>query len=470
MKNVRNYFIGILTVMSFSMTGAQAAYDDAGTDYTTQTASTWIDMGPAMAPLNFTDFLVCLMKKTAASTIVNGTYDALTDASKCQTGQGSEKPEIAKMTVVTSRTDNSTPQTVNVWFDAGAGAQYIVESTITEGVSASAPFGSFVFSWQSASDANEKGTMSFTAGDTSTAVKMYKSEGTAQWVNGAIANDRATGQARVGIDAATYGVNFSKESDTVGYVNIQKTGDAAACFDQEQLSEYVYGYTLFDAVTGVKKDLSGPFQCTYVDADAATKYCHIGPYGAWFEGGETTATITQVTHEDGTVYTLVPDSTDANNDGVYLTVTGYTFDDPLIFNSADQTGTVQTAMGASSFLQYYGPRDLYGLPWECSTDGGATYTAQSGSNCDAAQLWRPRAGLANGTVLTDDTGKEYVTKVQESMKVMASVAASNCSTLTLDDGTVYPALTASDITEVTNTWADKPTVTAAPRVVEGVVQ
>ena len=468
MKNIKHNIIGVLTGLLLSIPVVQAAYDDAGTDYTANTASTWIDMGPAMSPLSFTDFLVCLMKKTAASTIVNGTYDALTDASKCQTGQGAEKPEIAKMTVVTERTDNSSPQTVNVWFDAGTGAQYIVEATITEGVSSTAPFGSFVFSWQSASDAAEKGTMSFTAGSSSTAVKMFKSEGTDQWVNGAIANDRATGQARVGIDAASYGVNFSKESDTVGYVNIQKTGDAAACFDQEALTEYVYGYTLFDSVTGVKKELSGPFQCTYVAGDTTTKYCHIGPYGGWFEGGDTN--ITEVTHEDGTVYSIVADSTDANNDGVYMTVTGYTFDDPLIFESASQTTAVQTAMGASSFLQYYGPRDLYGLPWECSTDGGATYNAQSGSNCDAAQLWRPRAGLANGTVLTDDQNNTYVTKVQESMKVMASVAASNCSTLAIDDGTTYPALTASDITDVTNTWADKPTVTAAPRVVEGVVQ
>ena len=204
MKNIRNNFIGILTVIFFSMTSAQAAFDDAGTDYTTETLDSWIDMGPAMAPLSFTDFLVCIMNKSAAATVVNGTYVALADTAKCQTGQGSDKPEIAKMTVVTSRADNSSPQIVNVWFDMDpaddscASCKYIAEMTVTEGVSSTAPFGSFSFSWENANDSTEVGTMTFTAGASATTVKMYKDEGEVQWINGSVANDKATGQAAVG--------------------------------------------------------------------------------------------------------------------------------------------------------------------------------------------------------------------------------------------------------------------------------
>ena len=174
---MKNYIISILTIMVLSVSVAHAAaYDDAGTDYTTETVDGWIDMGPAMEPLNFTDFLVCIMKKSGADKIVNGTYNALADTAKCQTGQGSSKPEISKMTVVTSRADNSSPQKVKVWFDAGPTTQYIVDVTVTEGVSSSAPYGSFTFSWQNANDAAEKGTMSFTAGSSSTSIKMYKNE------------------------------------------------------------------------------------------------------------------------------------------------------------------------------------------------------------------------------------------------------------------------------------------------------
>ncbi len=72
------------------------------------------------------------------------------------------------------------------------------------------------------------------------------------------------------------------------------------------------------------------FQCSY-DSSGTTKQCHIGAYGAWFEGGETTA-VTSVTHEDGTVYSgITYDEGDANNDGVYITIPGYAFDPPINF-------------------------------------------------------------------------------------------------------------------------------------------
>lgn len=463
---MKNYIISILTMIALSASVAHAAaYNDAGTDYTTETVDGWIDMGPAMEPLNFTDFLVCIMKKSGADKIVNGTYNALADTAKCQTGQGSSKPEIAKMTVVSSRADNSSPQKVKVWFDAGSTTQYIVDVTVTEGVSSSAPYGSFTFSWQNANDAAEKGTMSFTAGSSSTSIKMYKNERTIQWVNGAVANDKTTGQAVVGVGVDSYGLSFNK--DAGGFVNIQKNSDAAKCYDRDNLSEYVFGYTLYDPTTGAKKNLTGPFQCTY-DSSGTTKNCHIGPYGGWFEGGETN--ITSITHEDGTEYTgITYDPTDANNDGIYITIPSYTFDPPINFDKTAQTNTVKTAMGSNAYLQYYGPRDLYGLPWLCSDDG-VTYVQSNGGNCDSAISWRPGAKLADGTVLTDIGSNTFVTKAKVTMKVMAT-APGMCSALPLTDVvTTYPALTSSDITDVTSTWADKPTVTAAPRVIEGVVQ
>lgn len=465
MKVIKHYLVTILTGLLFVTTSAHAAYDDAGTDYTNETVDSWIDMGRALEPLNFTDFLVCLMKKSGASSIVNGTYVALTDFSKCQTSQGASKPVIAKMTTVTSRSDNSSPQVVKIWFDGGSSTHYIVEATVTEGVSSSAPFGSFTFSWQNANDDTEKGTMTFAAGSSSTSIKMYKNEGTAIWLNGAVANDKTTGQVAVGVSANNFALSFNK--DAGGFVNVQKNSDPAKCYDRDNLTEYVHGYTLYDPTTGDKKNLSGPFQCTYTSG-STTKYCHIGPYGGWFEGGETN--ITTVTHEDGTVYSgITYDPSDADNDGFYLNVPGYTFDPPINFNKTAQTSTVQTAMGTNSYLQYYGPRDLYGLPWLCSTDD-VNYVVNTGANCNAATSWRPGAKLIDGTVLTDIGSTTYVTKAKVTMKVMA-LASGSCSALPLTNvATDFPALTAGFIVPVISTWADKPTVTDAPKVIEGVVQ
>ena len=475
MTNIKNYFIGILTVMLFTMTGAQAAYDDAGTDYTADTADAWIDMGPSMEPLNFSDFLVCVIKKSGASLVVNGTYIALVNTSKCQTGQSSDKPEIAKLTVVTSRADNSSPQIVTVWFDVDSSQQYIAEATVTEGASSSAPFGSFTFSWVNANDATEKGTMTFTAGTTSSTIKMAKYDtyngGFFTSMNGSINNDKTTGEVAVAIDANSYALSFNSSN-----VNIQKNSDAAVCYNRSSLTEYVYGYNIYDQATGAKKALSGPFQCTY-DSSGTTKQCYIGPYGAWYEGGETTS-ITSVTHENGTVYSgITYDPTDDGsnggtaNDGVYITVPSYTFSPPVIFAKADQDSAVVTAMGSnSSFLEYFGEGSLYGLPWQCSLDGGATYVDGSTTGCQTSRQWRPAEKLADGTAITDNGSNVYVTKASQSMKVMATDVG-NCSALDLTNTVSdYPALTSGDITDVSVTWSDKPTVTAAPSVIDGVVQ
>ncbi len=472
MKNIKYHLIGILTGMLLSVTGLHAAYDDAGTDYTTDTTEAWIDMGPAMEPLNFSSFLVCVIKKSGASLVVNGTYTALVNTSKCQIGQSSSKPEIAKLTVITSRADNSSPQVVKVWFDIDSSTQYIAEATVTEGVSSSAPYGSFTFSWVSANDATEKGTMTFNAGATSSTIKMAKNDGYTGFtsMNGAVNNDKTTGEVAVAIGANSYALSFNGS-----HVNIKKNSDAAVCYNRTSLTEYVHGYNIYDQSSGAKKSLSGPFQCTY-DSSGTTKQCYIGPYGAWYEGGETT-TITSVTHENGTAYsgiTYDPGDDGSNggtaNDGVYITVPGYTFSPPVIFAKADQTSTVQTAMGSnSSFLEYFGEGSLYGLPWQCSTDG-TTYVDNTGSNCSGASYWRPAEKLTDGTVITDNGSTTYVTKAASSMKVMATDVG-NCSALSLSNiSSTYPALTSADIATVSVTWSDKPTVTAAPTVVDGVLQ
>lgn len=474
MKNIRNYFIGALTAMLFTMTVAQAAYNDAGTDYTTDTTEAWIDLGPGMQPLDFSSFLVCVIKKSGASLVVNGTYVALVNTSKCQTGASSSKPEIAKLTVITSRADNSSAQNVTVWFDVDSSQQYIAEATVTEGASSSAPFGSFTFSWVNANDATEKGTMTFAAGTTSSTVQMAKYDtnngGFFTSMNGAINNDKTTGEVAVAIGIDTYGLSFNSSN-----VNIQKNSDSAVCNDRTTLTEYVHGYNIYDSTTGAKKTLSGPFQCTYTASDATTKQCYIGPYGAWYEGGSADAGTTTVTHENGTPYsgiTYDPNDDGTNgaaNDGQYIVVPNYTFSPPVIFEKSIQDSTVISSMGDALFLEYFGEGSLYGLPWSCSTDG-VSFVANTGSNCSGASYWRPAQKLADATPLTDGTDS-YVTKAATSQKVMASVASSNCSTLDVSGtAATYPALTSGDITTVSVTWADKPTVTAAPTVIDGVVQ
>ena len=441
MKNFKSYLFSVVVSIFLVSTTANAAYDDTGTDYTNDTLKSWIDMGPAMQPLNFTSFLTCLIKQSGASQVVNGTYTAVVNTSACETGRATTKPVFAKLSVTTSRPDNSSPQTVKVWFDAGDGQQYIAEAVVTEGVSTSAPFGSFSFNWQDRAGTQEKGSMSFTSGTSGTTIKMIKNDITNSQVislNGLVNNDKTTGKVKVDVGSNSYAMSFNST-----YVNIQKGSDAAECKNRSSLTEYVFDYNLYNQTTGAKKKLSGPFQCTY-DSSGTTKQCYIGPYGGWFEGGETA--ITSVTHSNGTVYSgITYDANDANNDRIYIVVPGYTFSPPLVFAKSDQVAAVQTAMGSNSYLSYFGENSLYGLPWQCSSDG-TTYVTQSGTNCDNAPYWRPSAKLSNATVLTDNTSTQYVTKAAMSMKVMATVASGFCSTLGLTGiSTDHPKLSTSDM-------------------------
>jgi hypothetical protein len=486
MKSI-NYIVSIIAFMLLSISVVQATFNDDGTDYTDEVVEGWIDMGPAMDPLNFTDFLTCLMSASKTSTIVNGTYTALADATKCEVGESSEKPEIVTMTITTSRLDNDSPQNVSIWYDAGNNEQFIVEVIMTEGATESSPallddvpYGSFTFNWQNRAIPNMKGSMSFTHDKDVTSIKLYnvdycpecllgKGREEIQWINGAVKNNRTTGQAAVGIDNDSYVLSYNNEAG--GFVNIQKTGATAECSDRDDLAEYVHGYNLYDQLTGTKKQLNGPFSCTY-DSDGTTKECYVGQWGGWFEGGEETTTITSVTHEDGRVFDgITHDSDDSGevsgiaSDGKYIEIPGYSFDPPLIFDKADQVAAVQTAMANSGGLQYYGPRALNGIPWLCSTDGGATYIQDDyNGNCDESRDWRPSAKLADGTVLNDNTSTPYVIKAKVTEKVMED-ATGFCDDLPLTGvSDTYPALTADFVTAVTKTWDDKPVVSGAPKV------
>lgn len=476
MKNIKYYFTAILTAVSFSVTTVHAAFNDAGTDYTDATTQSWIKMGDSMAPLTFASFLVCVASKTGASLVVNGEYNALVDISKCETRESSSKPEIANVTVTTSRADNSSAQIVKVWLEMQESDAYrfMVEASITEGVSSTAPYGSFTFNWKNVGGF-ERGSMSFTAGDTASAVKLIKEESwdgptTTKWINGSVNNDKVTGQARSGAGADTYTVSFNADN-----VHDQKTGDAAACTSRTLSDEYVYGYNLYNSDTGAEISLSGPFQCTY-DSSGTTKNCFIGPSFAWFEGGETT-TITAVTRTSDSqeftdiTYDPADDGTVSGtaNDGIYVTVPGATFDDPIVFTKNLQPTAVQTIVGNGA-LEYVGDGQLFGIPWNCSTDGTTYVQDDNAGSCDGANFWRPGAVIDNGTVLVG-TSVSYVTKATFSEKVMRT--ADDCSALDLSTITSgdLPTLTATDdITDITITWADKPTVTDAPRIIDGVEQ
>ena len=140
-----------------------------------------------------------------------------------------------------------------------------------------------------------------------------------------------------------------------------------------------------------------------------------------------------------------------------------TFDRPVQFTyqhaTANDANGDATHDGATFLLQYEGEGNLHGFPWEEDSTTGRWYSAIT---------------LKDGTALTYGTNN-FILKAMESQQTMQQVNESQCtgaglviSGLFNNTELALPALV--DLSEVSHTLADKPTITDAPAVIDGEVQ
>lgn len=136
----------------------------------------------------------------------------------------------------------------------------------------------------------------------------------------------------------------------------------------------------------------------------------------------------------------------------------------LAFEQPLSVKYTRTAGGVTStyFLQYAGFGELQGIPGKCVDRDSGVDTA-----CGPDTRWIPEFSIPAGTNVIDGSNNttEYIIKPLEMEQRMQSVAASNCSALTL---TSYTLPDLSGYTDP-NIGAE-PTVTDAPAVIGGVLQ
>ena len=483
MKKINCYILSALTCFLVLTSPAQAAFDptDTTTDYFKTSVDNWFDMGEALDPLTFTDFLTCLTKAAGAgqNALVNSTYKATADAARCETGASGSDVDTVKMIVRSSRANNLalTPQIVDIWFDGGPAegsdpaSHFVVEYRQTKGVFEStpraltdSPYGAFTMNWKHETDTDAapyRGSMSFAPSGNSTNFKMFQIQGAdVEFINGSVKNDGSSGEAHTGYDGSKYLLKFSQVSDKF-IVNVETVGGSTVCSDEDVVEDYVYDYNLYNEATGALKNLSGPFSGTYVDSSNNQKRIHAGPFGIWFEDQLSTDrySITAIKHDDGTSYTgityepfddgKIVTAVDGNGeptafsscsstvggdcqagDGVHVHIPSATaFDRPLIFAYADQTenaSAAQAFMTTGRTVEYFGPGSLYGLPWQCKVSGTFIVDDQVGG-CDAATDFKPLAAYPDFTVLIDNAANKWVTKGVTKESKMAAVAASVCN-------------------------------------------
>ncbi len=129
-------------------------------DYATDASRSYV-YDPSMRSLQTVNMILCLLKQTAFSGLVNeGLYNAQIDEASCQgggegggeTGQSSgQMQQLSVWVVETVRANNDSVQTLHFWIpdtdDEDGEQSFRAQMTITEGVSAENPFGVFDLNW-----------------------------------------------------------------------------------------------------------------------------------------------------------------------------------------------------------------------------------------------------------------------------------------------------------------------------------
>jgi len=488
-----------------------AAYNSTGTDYSSAKAEIYIDGGEWQEPLNMADFLICIMNGTGANLIPNGTYKALINMTQCDNAQGStqagKKTKFSDAVVVSSRTSNTSTQNIKTYIidgmdhnndgditDAGETMNIVVEVAITEAATAANPYGLFTFDWNQTNNPSGefmRGSIAIT-NESATQVDMSmiaqskdSSFEDSLWAKGLLNKDGSGGKMKVEMsmdkngdgdfldsgETLTFKVNFNAT-----HANID-TGGTAVCknLTEASMTSYVYNYNLYNSTTGALKDITAGLEFLHGNGTSSTLRGYAGSYvdgsgtvkhWIWTEDGSAPTIIykesdTSVSYNVAWSSGLSPASLNGKP-----TISGMTFD-PRIEIDASFTGITPggTSGTKTDNLDYEGPGQLWGINWTLAGDTNSNGQCDGGeSDCD--NNWSPNYNIADGTTLTDTDGVDWKVKQMGLWKTLATVNASNCSTLPVTDAAI--AFTTPTLSAVSTTWASKPAVTAKPRVISGI--
>ena len=473
--------------------GYASSYSDIGTDYTNAEARSQVYIGQAGRPMEGVNAILCILNKTSQSTIVNGNYLAVLDLSLCNNSDSYE-PSMAKMTIDTSRTNNTSNQVSKLLYEFQSHVVR-VDAVVEKEPTRTEPYGQLSLNWAGISpsstdidigsirvaNAENKVKIEFVAELDRRSISDYNSPSTPyhdgnalRYIDAHTSLDGSSGMAKVSyVDRTdsskklTYLLNWNSgfiaqyDYDTNDVI-LQTT-----CKSRTSYLNSVTNYELF-TTSGSKVDLTTHIYGNYLDASNNKKNIYVSKRNAWFEGGETGSNRpSSITTSDGTMLSVSYDAGDSNNhdsdnDGVFATLTGITLSDPIRFTNAVISGSNivyndGTVEGTNYTPNYMGSDGKYfwGIPWATISDAYVS-----------------TLNIKNGTQLTDMNGNNYILKQSLIRKVPVSAVLSNCATLTAAAVTAETNIstkTSADITAIDSSWVT-PVVDDSPKVIDGVVQ
>lgn len=310
-----------------------------GSDFNTDPTEIWT-YDDSTGPLDFVNQILCYMGQTAADQMVNkGAYVALINESKCekgvnqsegqqgaQNGSSSRNTEYSPWVVQSTRTSNTAPQIVHVWVpplpDDGGNEVILVEFTITEGVSATNPYGLFTMNFSSVDGSTEEvfwqgtlvsvrdstGRPQFTLFNTgegflgpwseAASVLLNDTSGTSGAARTRYTWTDSSGPQEEAFNAAFNSSNFLRQ--LVGTVN-------PVCTSRTSVTSKVHRYDIYHATDGggatlgdkVRLNISFPFSYSI---SGQTYRASAGYHGVWLEDRSASPVGRTIRRSDGVQY------------------------------------------------------------------------------------------------------------------------------------------------------------------------
>jgi len=322
MKKIIN-IIGLFRTLFFSsalilsLGQAQAAYNDAGTDYTTASSGSWIEDASKQA-LNMVNAFVCIIKNSNGDSRPNGTWRILIDEVACDLNED-DSVAWADQIAVSTRASNDSDQEVISYFNTADGNKYVVNTTLNE--SATSAYGlTMLFKWYNAyssyggSDLTSSGWVDGVDNDygfSEIIVEDYDSDGTDDTVirtaetyggsatfGGIVVNyggSPAGASTAFLVSAPDYSSGDSGSVTYAGALNdteyLRQTYDSDSgtfggdvCYSNDDPFQTVYRYGVYDSDTGEELTISGSFGFTYEEgASGESGRGFMGHWGTWFD-------------------------------------------------------------------------------------------------------------------------------------------------------------------------------------------
>jgi len=287
---------------------------------------------PSMESLETVNMILCLLKQTAYSGLVNeALYKAQIDQAACGddddggTGQSSgDAQQLSVWVIDSSRASNSTDQIVEFWIPPNEGngdeesSQVRVRMTISEGVSDENPFGVFDLNFMDIYvDSGElrgfgnlhtldaaEGFIGFSFyeenGDVSVPVGMNEYANRVQ-ANVNMYADQSQGVAHILIqDRNSYGGSDSGLNETeysiafdLNNVLRGQEGETPVCLSRTEFQQNTWRYNLYDSTTGERVELNSGFGFQTAEGD----YGWVGYHGLWAPQGVTIESGDTVTRQ-----------------------------------------------------------------------------------------------------------------------------------------------------------------------------